>query len=95
MNIIETIEKYNLSIRRIPDKVVSVYEISHILPGDEIIGHNGRQFARRTKIPKNAGKYMCQSVKNTSSMVQWNTKTDNLAPSLEESIALFLQNNKT
>ena len=94
IEIVETIEKYNLATRRIPDKIISCYEIQHVQPCDEIIMHGGRQFARRTKIPKHAGMYMCKSVNSTCSTVSWDIRFDNLAPSLEESLTLFLQNIK-
>lgn len=52
----------------------------------------GRTLIVETKVPKNAGYWMCKQVKHTSSTVRWNTKKDNLAPTLEESINLFLKN---
>lgn len=50
-----------------------------------------RKYACETKIPQYAGYWMCKQVKNTSSTVQWTMKTDNLAPTLKQSISLFLQ----
>ena len=37
INILEIIEKYNLSILRVPDKVTETYDIRHYKDGDEII----------------------------------------------------------
>lgn len=53
---------------------------------------NGRKFCRRIRIPQNPGYWMCQKITGTSSMIQWSTKKDNLAPTLQESIQLYLQN---
>ena len=50
-----------------------------------------RKYAQRVKIPKNAGHWMCQQVRNTSSNVTWDSKEDNLAPTLNESVELFLK----
>lgn len=52
-----------------------------------------RRFIRIVKIPKNAGFWMCKKVSNTSSRVEWSSKTDNLAPTLEESVKKFLAKN--
>lgn len=49
-----------------------------------------RLYTRESKIPKNAGWWMCKQVNNTSSNVAWNMSKDNLAPTLEKSIELFL-----
>jgi hypothetical protein len=98
MNIFEEITKHNLSVRRIPDGVVEVNEIRHRRDGDEVFTSlpsphfpNGRQFVRRVRIPKHAGWFMVKPVNDTGSIVRWNAKEDNLAPTLEESIALFLK----
>lgn len=49
-----------------------------------------RRFIRVVKIPNNAGHWMCKQVSNTSSRVEWSSKTDNLAPTLEKSVEKFL-----
>jgi len=49
-----------------------------------------RPFCKRTTVPKHAGYWMCQIVNNTSSQVQWDFKRDNLAPTLPESVKLYL-----
>jgi hypothetical protein len=49
-----------------------------------------RLYSRSVRIPGNAGHWMCKQVSGTSSMVRWDSKTDNLAPTLEESVALFV-----
>lgn len=91
MDIVAMIEKYNLSVRRIPNIVSETLDIRHFKDGDEIlVSPNGRKFCRRYKVPANAGKYMVKPVDNNMSTVQWNVKTDNLANTLEESILLFL-----
>ena len=91
-DLVALIEKHNLSIRRIPMAVHSLYEARHFKPGDEIIFMEkyGRDMCRHTTVPVHAGKWMCRSVSNTSSSVVWNIKTDNLADTLEQSIEMFL-----
>jgi hypothetical protein len=91
MDIAAVIAKYNLSVRRIPDQVVGCYDIRHRVDGDEVFtAPNGRQFARHTDIPKHAGMFMVKPVNDTGSIVRWDARHDNLAPSLESSILLFL-----
>lgn len=90
MDIQALIEKHNLSIRRIPMEVQSLWSAHNVKEGDEIVEVNGRQFVRTVKIPDHAGWYMVKQVNNTDSMVRWSYKTDNLAPTLQESIELFL-----
>ena len=36
---------------------------------------------------------MCKQVENTNSSIIWNSKKDNLAYNLKESVNLFLKNN--
>lgn len=91
MNVLDEITKHNLSVRRIPDGVVEVNEIRHRREGDEVFMSKGRQFVRRVRIPEHAGWFMVKPVNDTGSIVRWNAKEDNLAPTLEESIALFLK----
>lgn len=99
-DLINTIVEYGLSIRQIPYSVSSCYEIRHFKEGDKIIertvrtqdGFVKRQYCVRTNIPKNAGYWMCRQVKSTNSQVQWDSRIDNLAPTLEESVQLFLKN---
>lgn len=90
VEVLATIVQYGLSIRQIPLKVVSTYHIRHYKEGDEIVEIKGVEYCRRTRIPANPGYWMCKQVRNTSSMVSWDIKTDNLAPTLSESVALFL-----
>lgn len=52
-----------------------------------------RAYTQKITIPSDAGYWMCKQVKNTDSIIRWNKKTDNLAPTLEESINKFLTNN--
>ena len=49
-----------------------------------------RRYARRTIVPEHAGCWMCKQVTDTGSTVVWDIRTDNLAPTLAESVALFL-----
>lgn len=113
MDILEMIDKHNLSIRKIPLQTVELYELQHYKEGDEIVTltkeeqekrwrkesaerfikrfPEGRKFCRRIKIPDHAGWYMCKQVNSTDTTVRWNIKTDYLAPTLEESINLFLK----
>lgn len=50
-----------------------------------------RKYACETKAPQYAGYWMCKQVKDTSSRVQWLMRTDNLAPTLNKSVELFLK----
>lgn len=91
MDIYKIIEKYNLAIRRIPDKVCDIYSIQHLQEGDEIIElTNGVKRCKRYYAPKNAGKYMVKSINNNMSTVTWNPNSDNLSDTLDGSINLFL-----
>lgn len=51
-----------------------------------------RLYTREITVPQNAGFWMAQKTSGTSSQVVWSTKRDNLAPTLEESVALCVQN---
>lgn len=93
MDILATIIKHNLSVRRIPDKIRETFDIAYFKEGDEITHYKGRKFCSRYKIPTHAGWFLCKPVNNTYSGVDWSFKKDNLAPSLEESIQLFLDSN--
>lgn len=50
-----------------------------------------RKYACETKIPQYAGYWMCKQVNDTSSKVQWIMQNSNLAPTLNESVELFLK----
>lgn len=93
MNILRIIEKYNLSVRKIPMIIVSIYEPRHYIEGDEFFEHNGKTFIRRITVPENAGMYMVQQVNSTFSTIRWDTKKHYLARSLKKSITLFLNDN--
>lgn len=47
-----------------------------------------RVSTQEIKVPQYAGWWLCQKVSHTSSRVEWNYKTDHLAPTLQESVAL-------
>ena len=49
-----------------------------------------RKCIRTTRTPKYAGYWMCKQVKSSGEIVRWSTKADNLAPTLEESVRMFL-----
>lgn len=89
--ILEIIEKYNLMVRRFPDKEIGLHEMRHHKEGNEIVTDGTRQFTREITIPKLAGYWMVQQSRNCLSNVAWNIITDHLAPTLEESIQLFLK----
>jgi hypothetical protein len=94
-NILEVIDEYGLAIRRLPRLVIGTYEMRYYQEGDEVVrAKNGRCYTRRITVPKNAGMYMVKEVNNTSSTVSWDTKKDNLAKTLEESVELFLKNKR-
>ena len=65
------IEKYNLSIRRIPDKIISRYEMRHHKKGNEIVTIKKIKFTISTTIPKNAGMYMIKEVNHNNTIVKW------------------------
>lgn len=85
--LIEVIAKYNLSIRRIPDKVESTFAARSYKEGDTF--SENKRFVTRVKIPKNAGKWLVKQVNNSDSMVTWRLE-DCLADTLEDSIRLVL-----
>ncbi len=49
-----------------------------------------RKYAKEIIVPKNAGYWMCKKVNSTLSTVQWNANEDNLAPTLLDSVMLYL-----
>jgi len=89
---LDIIDKYNLSIRKIPNEIVSILEYQHYKKGDEIVTPEGynREMVKRTIVPPNAGWYMVKQVNNAMSTVKWNKESCYLAPTLGESIALFM-----
>lgn len=91
-DLIKLIEKYNLAIRRIPDKIINLYDMRHYKDGDELYLSDitGKQYVQRVRIPKYAGWYLVKEVNSTGSIVKWDIKKDNLAETLEESINLFI-----
>lgn len=50
-----------------------------------------RRYVKRTTVPEFAGYWMCKQYEETSSAVKWSYHNDNLAPTLAESIQLFLK----
>lgn len=51
-----------------------------------------RALTKETIIPKNAGYWMCKQMLDNNSTVKWDSREDNLAPTLKESIESFLNN---
>jgi len=90
-DIFDTIEKHNLSIRRIPNEAISIFSDRHYKAGDEYIMRHGHRFVRRVAIPEHAGMYMVKQVNHTMADVHWNKDKDNLAPTLQESVQLYLR----
>lgn len=88
MNTYDLILKYGISIRQIPEKVFEIYDIRHLKEGDEIVEQYGRNFCKRTIIPKHAGYWMSQICRHTSSTICWRSVEHNLAATLEESVTL-------
>lgn len=91
MDALSIIKEYGLSVRQIPEMTVSRYEMRHFKEGDEIINVKGKDYCLRYRKPLNPGYWMCKQVQTTDSTVNWNIKTDNLAPSLELSVKLFIE----
>lgn len=90
-DILNAINEHCLSVRKIPEIVVSRWSAHNPKAGDKIVNVNGRDYVQTEKIPEHAGWYMCQSVKDTGSMVRWSMKEHHLAPTLGESVELFLK----
>jgi hypothetical protein len=91
MNTLDLIKKYGLSIRQIPTEVVSIHNPVNRQEDDEEIFWNNRKMLRRTRTPLHPGYWMCQVVANTNSNVCWSHAQCNLAPTLEESVAKFVE----
>lgn len=95
MDVLQVIEDYGLSIRHIPHKIVDLHNIRHFRDGDERFYsevYKG-EMCRRTTIHRYAGYWMCRQVISTSATVTWSAEHHFLAPTLEESLALFLATN--
>lgn len=90
MNTLTAIIVYGLSIRQIPQQTRRLYDPRHMKQGLELVTIDGIKYAQQIKIPKHAGYWMCKQITSTSAQVVWNTKTDNIAPTLKESVDLFL-----
>ena len=83
------IKRFGLSVRQIPLEVIEIFDPRHGLRGGELIQWRERPMVKIVRIPEHAGWWMCQKVGHTSSGVSWDKKRDNLAPTLEESVALY------
>ena len=99
-DILDAILKYGLSIRQIPTELTEIINTGDPQSGDVVTewpkeSNHTRCVVQRVTIPKHAGYWMCQQVKDTSSAVRWNIKTNHLAPTLEESVALFLKSTES
>lgn len=87
---LQLIEEHGLSIRRIPFVVEERYAYRHfdsfrMNPKYSSVEMEGDKVVCK-RVPENAGWWMSKRVNNTSSMVRWSSDTDNLAPTLRESI---------
>lgn len=99
MDTFEIIKKYGLSIRQIPTVVTRLMEVRHYDPknkNQKIIRPEGwnRDMVQTKKYPTNGGYWMCQKVDDTGTIVRWDIKMDFLAPTLEESVQLYLNSIK-
>lgn len=64
-------------------------------PKENYVVRDRKVFLKQVKtvrIPEHAGWWMCQPSANTSASMEWSKKAHHLAPTLEESVALFLKN---
>ena len=90
---LELIEHYGLSVRQVPHRVKETFDVRHFKEGDELEtitypSGNTRTFVVRYKYPEFGGYWMTKKVGHTGSQVSWDMKTDNLAPTLSESVFL-------
>lgn len=98
--ILQLIEKYGLSVRQIPQKVISTLDIRHELPGDKVktVTYNAgqpnefpRTYCQRERIPKNAGWWMSKVMKDTGETVIWSADKDHLTPTIAESVQMAVK----
>ena len=94
MDVLAEIIKHGLSVRQIPLEVVSIFDPRHGLRGGELIQWNGRDMVKTVRVPEHAGWWMCKKVEHTLSVVNWDMDSHNLKPTLEESVALYLEKQK-
>ena len=91
--VLDTILTHGLAIRQVPWTVAGVYEMRHYKPDNpeyEVVDYGGRTMCRRTQVPLRAGYWMCQTVESTTQTVLWNYKDHHIAPTLLESVQLYL-----
>lgn len=86
---VEIPEKTQALVRREMERLKEPAETANYVE-DPVTGKIRRRFAKKARIPKNAGYWMCKVSNHTSSTEHWDKKVDNLAPTLEKSIELFL-----
>jgi len=53
-----------------------------------------RYFERTVRIPESAGKWMAKQIKDSSSMVQWSIKDDNLSDTLDGAVLKLVKSLK-
>jgi len=96
MDTLQAIIEHGIAVRQIPLVVIGKWSKGYTTNCPRSICtpivENGREFVRVERVPENAGYWMTQFCKGTSSSMEWNTKRHNLAPTLEESIKLLLSN---
>ena len=99
--IIETINKYSLTIRCLPKEKVTFYRWTFKDGDEDFIGDNiskkivlskgGTKLIRESKKTKYGGWFIVKYTPYNSNIVTFNLKTDKFfAPTLEEAVQLFL-----
>lgn len=96
-DIINTIQKYSLTVRCLPHTVVNLWsyrEGQELKEGQTLVSvekWNNRKFIRNERKVENGGWWYVKETQNTSSTVGFNRKYDKFfAPTLKEAIKLFL-----
>lgn len=98
MDTLQAIIEHGISVRQIPFKIVETWSKGYITNNPRavctVIVKDGREWVRVERVPDYAGYWMTQICKDTNSSMKWYTKRHNLAPTLEQSVALLLSNHK-
>lgn len=94
MNTLDLIIKHGIAVRQIPLIVIETWSKGYTTNRENSKSYpvvvNGREFVRVERIPENAGCWMSQVCKGTSANMLWDTKRDNLALTLEDSVSLLV-----
>lgn len=81
--------QHGLTVRQIPHSVTEKWgyrEGAPLMQDAVLIEDNGRTFQKRVRVPANAGMWMAKPCKDTSAMVRWNIKRDNLSDTLDAAV---------